>query len=65
MTNLESLKMQLQYAVEKYGENDPVTLDLNRQTNEIEQPKFSNQGPQILQFHAGFRAASAPKGRKA
>ena len=59
MTNLEGLKMQLQYAMEKYGEDAFVTRELERQIEEIEQSKPSGQSPQLLQFAAGFR-----KGRK-
>ena len=57
MTNLESLKMQLPYAVEKYGESDPASLNLK-------QSGLSEQGPQILQFQAGFRKTSGSKQRR-
>jgi hypothetical protein len=43
MTHLESLRRQLQYSVEKYGESDPVTLGIKRQIDEIEQSKLSGQ----------------------
>jgi hypothetical protein len=65
MTHLESLRRQLQYAVEKYGENAFVSLNLKRQIDEIEQSRLSGQAPQIQQFQAGFRKAKGLKRPKA
>jgi hypothetical protein len=59
MTHLESLRRQLQYAVEKYGENAFVSLNLKRQIDEIEQSRLSGQAPQIQQFQA------VPQGKRA
>jgi hypothetical protein len=45
MTLLESLKIQLQYAMQKYGENAPVSLGIKQDPTEL------------LNFHVGFRKA--------
>jgi hypothetical protein len=45
MNNEEYLEIELRYSVQKYGEDDPVTMNLKRQ----------------LQFQAGFRKAKQPK----
>jgi hypothetical protein len=56
MTNKKYLEMELRLSVRKFGENDPVTLGIKRQLQEIEQRTLSGQSPEILQFQAGFRA---------
>lgn len=61
MTNLESLKMQLQYAVEKHGENARSAQELRRQLGEIEQSRLAAQALYLQQFQAGFRKAKAAK----
>jgi hypothetical protein len=67
MTLVESLQMQLRYAVEKYGENAPVSLGIREQLNEIESKRRSSeQRPSTLSkpmssglqsYHVGFRKA--------
>jgi hypothetical protein len=37
MTNKEYLEMELQLSVQKFGENDPVTLNLKPQLRKIEE----------------------------
>ena len=61
ITNPHSLKMLLQYAVEKYSENARSAPDLKRQLAEIEQRQLSGNDPQLLQFEAGFRKGKRPK----
>jgi hypothetical protein len=64
MTHLESLMMQLQYVVQKYGENEPVAQELRQQIEELRQhspasrSKTQDEGESgMLSFHMGFRKA--------
>ena len=65
MTNKEYLEMELRLSVQKFGEDDPVTLGINRQLREIEErsnaAKLSQAAPKFLCFHAGFRKAMKTK----
>jgi hypothetical protein len=65
MTSREHLQKHLQKSVELFGENDPSTLDLKRQLQDMEQEELSDQSPQMLQFQAGFRKAKEFKRPKA
>jgi hypothetical protein len=67
MTLVESLQRQLRYAVEKYGENAPVSLEIKEQLSEIESERRSSEqrpiGPtEVLSFHVGFRKANPQAG---
>ena len=62
MTNRMYLHMQLQKAVQKYGKNAPVTLEIKRQIQETALPEGT---PTLQQFLAGFRKAKEPKRSKA
>jgi hypothetical protein len=57
----EYLEIELRLSVQKFGEDDPVTLGIKRQLQEIEHRTLSGQSPEILQFQAGFRKAKEPK----
>ena len=66
MTNKEYLEMELQLSVQKFGEEDPVTLGTKRQLREIEERSGaatleSPTASEFLQFQAGFRRAKQPK----
>jgi hypothetical protein len=66
MTNKEYLEMELQLSVQKFGENDPVTLNLKPQLREIEERSGaatleSRTASEFLQFQTGFRRAKQPK----
>lgn len=58
-------EMKLRLSVQKFGENDPVTLGIKRQIDEIDQEKLSGQGAQMQLFEAGFRKGKERKRRKA
>jgi hypothetical protein len=65
MTNKEYLEMELQLSVQKFGEEDPVTLGTKRQLREIEERSGaatleSPTASEFLQFQAGFRRAKQP-----
>ena len=54
--------MQLQYCVQKYGENEPLALELRQQIEKLRQQKPGSQSkPQdagesgLMTYHAGFR----------
>ena len=73
MTELENLTMQLQYAVQKYGENAPVAQELRQQVEDLRQQKPGSQSKTqdagesgVMNYHAGFRKQSRPttKGMK-
>ena len=56
--------MQLQYVVQKYGENAPVAQELRQKIEELRQQKPGSQSkPQdagesgLMTYHAGFRKA--------
>ena len=50
MTNEESLQMQLQYGEKKYGENEPLVLELKRQIAEMQsEPKSRQQIEELRQ----------------
>jgi hypothetical protein len=64
MTHLENLTMQLQYAEQNFGENDPTTQALRRDVEEMKQGRLSSatadrtqdEGEsELLSFHVGFR----------
>jgi hypothetical protein len=64
MTHLENLTMQLQYAEQNFGENDPLSLELRQQIKELRQLSPGSQGRSqdegesgLLSFHVGFRKA--------
>jgi hypothetical protein len=62
MTHLENLTMQLQYAEQNFGENDPLSLELRQQIKELRQLSPGSQRRSqgegesgLLSFHVGFR----------
>lgn len=62
MNNRMYLQMQLQKAVQKYGKNARVTLEIKRQIQETALPEGK---PTLQQFLAAFRKAKEPKQSKA
>ena len=65
--------MQLQYCVQKYGENEPLAQELMQQIEKLRQQKPGSQSKTqdagesgLMNYHAGFRKQSRPttKGMK-